>query len=67
MTKLLTFEEIYEMKIEIEQAEKNRQIAFDGKSPSNAILSTSNKGNLQRRGFFQFGEDGKSEAEDQSE
>ena len=42
------------MKIEIEQAEKNKKIAFEGKSPSNAILTVSNQGlnNLQRRGFF---------------
>jgi hypothetical protein len=64
MTKLLTFEEIYEMKIEMEQAEKNKQTEFDGKSPSNAILTASNKGTLQRGGYFKFGEDGKSEIED---
>ena len=52
-----TFDEIYLMKLEAEQMEKAKQSVFDGKSPSNALLSASNKGMSprRRRQFFRFG------------
>jgi len=39
--------------------EKARQSVFDGKSPSNALLSASNKGMSprKRRNFFRFGQE----------
>ena len=47
------------MKLEAEQMEKARQSVFDGKSPSNALLSASNKGlsPRKRRNFFRFGQE----------
>ena len=51
MTKLLSFEEIYEIKVEMEQQEKIKQSAYDGKSnaPQDILLSTSNKGLTPRQ------------------
>lgn len=55
-----TFDEIYQNKLEIEQAEKARQSVYEGKSPQN-ILSASNKatpmeGGKASKSVFKFGE-----------